>query len=221
MEKVYIAIDLKSFYASVECVERGLDPMNTNLVVADKSRTEKTICLAVSPTLKSYGISGRARLFEVIQRVNEINEQRKRNAPKHTLNDKSYINSELCADVALEVRVNDDPNAANAAAKGKQVYGVHLTLEGSKIQGDLRNTDDRTANVYLRDSRIRGAMHGITLWMQEGGFWFASGDSDVVLVGEFSLSQIDAPLGVTVHAFGAENVSYGLPSGGQLVISAR
>ena len=130
-------------------------------------------------------------------------------------------NSELCADVALEVRVNDDPNAANAAAKGKQVYGVHLTLEGSKIQGDLRNTDDRATNVYLRDSRIRGAMHGITLWMQEGGFWFASGDSDVVLVGEFSLSQIDAPLGVTVHAFGAENVSYGLPSGGQLVISAR
>ena len=65
----YIAIDLKSFYASVECVERGLDPMTTNLVVADLSRTEKTICLAVSPSLKAYGISGRARLFEVIQKV--------------------------------------------------------------------------------------------------------------------------------------------------------
>ena len=65
---VYIAIDLKSFYASVECVERGLDPMNTNLVVADESRTEKTICLAVTPSLKAYGISGRARLFEVIQK---------------------------------------------------------------------------------------------------------------------------------------------------------
>ena len=65
----YIAIDLKSFYASVECMERGLDPMTTNLVVADSSRTEKTICLAVSPSLKSYGIPGRARLFEVVQKV--------------------------------------------------------------------------------------------------------------------------------------------------------
>lgn len=71
--RMYIAIDLKSFYASVECVERGLDPLNTNLVVADESRTEKTICLAVSPSLKAYGIPGRARLFEVIQKVNEVN----------------------------------------------------------------------------------------------------------------------------------------------------
>jgi len=71
--KTYIALDLKSFYASVECVERGLDPLTTNLVVADESRTEKTICLAVSPSLKAYGISGRARLFEVVQRVNEVN----------------------------------------------------------------------------------------------------------------------------------------------------
>ena len=73
MEKTYIAIDLKSFYASVECVERGLDPMTTHLVVADASRTEKTICLAVSPALKVYGIPGRARLFEVVQRVQEVN----------------------------------------------------------------------------------------------------------------------------------------------------
>ena len=73
----YIAIDLKSFYAAVECVARGLDPLTTNLVVADMSRTEKTICLAVSPSLKSYGISGRARLFEVIQKVREINAQRR------------------------------------------------------------------------------------------------------------------------------------------------
>ena len=74
--KTYIAIDLKSFYASVECVERGLDPMTTNLVVADKGRTEKTICLAVSPSLKAHGIPGRARLFEVIQRLREVNEER-------------------------------------------------------------------------------------------------------------------------------------------------
>ena len=80
-EKVYIAIDLKSFYASVECMERGLDPMTTNLVVADKSRTEKTICLAVSPALKAYGISGRARLFEVVQKVREVNAKRRQKAP--------------------------------------------------------------------------------------------------------------------------------------------
>ena len=78
--KTYIAIDLKSFYASVECVDRGLDPLTTNLVVADVSRTDKTICLAVSPSLKAYGIGGRARLFEVVQKVREINNERKRAA---------------------------------------------------------------------------------------------------------------------------------------------
>ena len=71
--RIYMAIDLKSFYASVECVERELDPLNTNLVVADSSKTEKKICLAVSPSLKQYGIGGRARLFEVVQKVKEIN----------------------------------------------------------------------------------------------------------------------------------------------------
>lgn len=76
--RTYFAIDLKSFYASVECVDRHLDPLTTNLVVADASRTEKTICLAVSPSLKAYKIPGRARLFEVVQRVKEVNEQRLR-----------------------------------------------------------------------------------------------------------------------------------------------
>lgn len=79
--RTYIAIDLKSFYASVECMERELDPMNTNLVVADAIRTEKTICLAVSPPLKAHGISGRARLFEVVQKVKEVNAKRLLNAP--------------------------------------------------------------------------------------------------------------------------------------------
>ena len=79
MDRVYACIDLKSFYASVECVERRLNPLTTNLVVADSSRTEKTICLAVSPSLKSYGIGGRARLFEVVQKVREINRERKKN----------------------------------------------------------------------------------------------------------------------------------------------
>ena len=78
MQKSYIAIDLKSFYASVECVERDLNPLTTNLVVADPERTDKTICLAVSPALKAYGIPGRARLYEVIQKVQEINRERER-----------------------------------------------------------------------------------------------------------------------------------------------
>ena len=82
MNKVYIAIDLKSFYASVECADRKFDPLTTNLVVADLSRTEKTICLAVSPSLKAHGISGRARLFEVVQRVKEVNQERFRKAIK-------------------------------------------------------------------------------------------------------------------------------------------
>ena len=76
--RIYMAIDLKSFYASVECVERELDPLNTNLVVADSTKTEKTICLAVSPSLKQYGIGGRARLFEIVQKVKEINRKRKK-----------------------------------------------------------------------------------------------------------------------------------------------
>lgn len=92
---IYIAIDLKSFYASVECVERNLDPLTTNLVVADNSRTEKTICLAVSPTLKQYGIAGRARLFEVITKVKEINEQRLKNTTRFCFTGKSYNDIEL------------------------------------------------------------------------------------------------------------------------------
>ena len=96
-ERVYIAIDLKSFYASVECVERQLDPMNTNLVVADETRTEKTICLAVSPSLKEFGISGRARLFEVVQRVREVNRERKSKAPNHAFLGESYFADTLRA----------------------------------------------------------------------------------------------------------------------------
>ena len=90
MERTYIAIDLKSFYASVECFERGLDPLTTNLVVADASRTEKTICLAVSPSLKAYGIPGRARLFEVVQRLKEVNAERQRHAPNRQFVGSSY-----------------------------------------------------------------------------------------------------------------------------------
>lgn len=94
-QRTYIAIDLKSFYASVECRERNLDPLDTNLVVADESRTDKTICLAVTPSLKSYGISGRGRLFEVKQRVKEANAGRQHDAPGRKLEGSSYLFSEL------------------------------------------------------------------------------------------------------------------------------
>ena len=102
-EKQYIAIDLKSFYASVECQERGFDPLNTNLVVADPSRTEKTICLAVTPSLKSYGIPGRARLFEVVEKVREVNAARKSRAPGKVFTGKSVFADELKADPGLEL----------------------------------------------------------------------------------------------------------------------
>ena len=127
MNKVYVAIDLKSFYASCECVELGYDPLNTNLVVADQSRTEKTICLAVSPSLKSYGISGRARLFEVVQRVKEVNEQRQRNAPHRQLTDKSFIYSELISNPSLAVDyVVAAPQMAHYMKVSAQIYGIYL-----------------------------------------------------------------------------------------------
>ena len=102
-QRTYIAIDLKSFYASVECRERGLDPMDTNLVVADESRTDKTICLAVTPSLKSYGISGRGRLFEVKQRVKEANAGRQHDAPGRRLDGTSHFFSELQANPSLAI----------------------------------------------------------------------------------------------------------------------
>ena len=102
-EQIYMAIDLKSFYASVECQERGLNPLTTNLVVADSSRTDKTVCLAVSPSLKQYGIGGRARLYEVVQKVKEINEKRKFNAPNHRFTCSSYDDIALKKNKDLEL----------------------------------------------------------------------------------------------------------------------
>lgn len=102
-DKAYIAIDLKSFYASVECAERGLDPLDANLVVADEGRTDKTICLAVSPALKAHGIPGRARLFEVKQRVRDVNSRRKGKAPGREFRGKSIFASGLAADPSLEL----------------------------------------------------------------------------------------------------------------------
>lgn len=126
-EKKYIAIDLKSFYASVECMERGLDPMTTNLVVADESRTEKTICLAVSPALKQYGISGRARLFEVVQAVNAANARRRQSAPYRRLEGKSYSDIELKAFPALAIDyIAAPPRMAYYMEYSTRIYNIYL-----------------------------------------------------------------------------------------------
>lgn len=126
-ERTYIAIDLKSFYASVECVERGLDPMTTNLVVADKSRTEKTICLAVSPSLKAYGIPGRPRLFEVVQQVKKINAQRRLKAPTHKLTRASSNDPDVKAHPEVELDyIVAPPQMAKYMEWSKRIYQVYL-----------------------------------------------------------------------------------------------
>ncbi len=126
-QHTYIAIDLKSFYASVECRDRGLDPLDTHLVVADESRTDKTICLAVTPSLKSYGISGRSRLFEVKQRVREVNAERQYQAPGHKLDGMSHFHSELQANAHLAVDfLIAPPQMARYVHVSTQIYGVYM-----------------------------------------------------------------------------------------------
>lgn len=136
-QRTYLAIDLKSYYASAECAARHLDPLTTNLVVADASRTEKTICLAVSPSLKSYGIPGRARLFEVVQRVKEINNGRLRDAIRNktavykdgvpSLAAASYDATALAADSSLEVSyLVAPPRMAYYEKISRQIYGIYL-----------------------------------------------------------------------------------------------
>ncbi len=123
----YISIDLKSFFASVECVERGLDPLNTNLVVADGSRTETTICLAVSPSLKSYGISGRARLFEVVQRIKEVNAKRKRYARGNRLVGESCFDDEIKQNSNLAVSyIVAPPQMAKYVEISSVIYAIYL-----------------------------------------------------------------------------------------------
>ena len=137
MQRTYLAIDLKSYYASAECAARHLDPLTTNLVVADASRTEKTICLAVSPSLKSYGIPGRARLFEVVQRVKEVNNGRLRDAIRNktavykdgvpSLAAASYDATALAADPSLEVSyLLAPPRMAYYEKISRQIYGIYL-----------------------------------------------------------------------------------------------
>ena len=126
-ERTYLAVDLKSFYASTECLERGLDPLTTNLVVADLSRTEKTICLAVTPSLKAWGISGRARLFEVVRRVKEVNAQRLRSAPGRRFTGSSSDDTALKADPSLSVDyIVAPPRMAHYMEWSTRVYHVYL-----------------------------------------------------------------------------------------------
>lgn len=125
-ERTYIAIDLKSFYASVECVKMGLDPLTTNLVVADKSRTDKTICLAVSPSLKAYGIPGRARLFEVIQRLREVNAERQYHAPNLRFSGKSTNDTELRSHPELAIDfIAATPRMAFYMEYSTRIYNIY------------------------------------------------------------------------------------------------
>ena len=126
MDKIYAAIDLKSFYASVECVERGLDPLTTNLVVADKSRTEKTICLAVSPSLKKYGIPGRPRLFEVIQKVKRINKERQETAPGHKFIGQSFHSDKLSDPSVALAYITAPPRMSLYMKYSTQIYQISL-----------------------------------------------------------------------------------------------
>lgn len=124
--RTYIAIDLKSFYASVECRERGLDPMDANLVVADESRTDKTICLAVTPPLKACGISGRSRLFEVKQRIREVNAERRRSLGGGKFGGKSCFSSELAANRSLEADfIIAPPRMAHYIEYSTRIYGIY------------------------------------------------------------------------------------------------
>ena len=126
-EKTYIAIDLKSFYASVECIERGLDPLKTNLVVADVSRTEKTICLAVSPALKKYGIPGRPRLFEVVQKVREANIRREKQAPCHRFSGTSFDETELNRSPELQISyIAAAPRMSRYMKYSTRIFDIYL-----------------------------------------------------------------------------------------------
>ena len=174
MKRQYIAIDLKSFYASVECVERGLDPLTTNLVVADVSRTEKTICLAVSPSLKKYGIPGRARLFEVIQAVKKINKERLKNAPNHVFTGKSFDENELARNPSLELDyIAATPQMAHYITKSAEIYNIYLKyINAEDIH--VYSIDEMFADVtkytkvYKKDAEGIATMMILDVYKQTG-----------------------------------------------------
>lgn len=133
VDRVYAAIDLKSFFASVECRKRNLNPLTTNLVVADNSRTEKTICLAISPSMKAYGLPGRARLFEVMQKVKNVNNGRRMLAPNKTFSGKSYNDIELKKDKNLELDyIIAPPHMASYMEYSTKIYNIYLKYVSSE-----------------------------------------------------------------------------------------
>ena len=148
-KRAFIAIDLKSFYASVEAAERGFDPLDVFLAVADESRTDKTICLAVSPALKAYGIPGRARLFEVRQRIREVNRERLRRAPGHKFTGKSVLASALAADPSLELDA--------VIARPRMRY--YMEYSRSVVEIYLRYVSARDLLVYSVDEVFIDATH--------------------------------------------------------------
>ncbi len=153
-EKTYIAIDLKSFYASVECVERGLDPLDTYLVVADVSRTEKTICLAVTPALKAYGIPGRARLFEAIERINEINALRLSQAPGRVFSFETFSDSEL----------KDSPNAKLAYIAAPPQMKKYMQVSSRIYNIYMRFVAPEDVHVYSIDEVFIDATEYLELY---------------------------------------------------------
>lgn len=150
----YIAIDLKSFYASIECRERGLDPLTTNLVVADESRTEKTICLAVSPSLKAYGISGRARLFEVVQRVREVNRERIRKAEGQQFTGESYDATEL----------KNSPHLALSYIAAPPRMGLYLKYSTWIYEVYLKYIAPEDIHVYSIDEVFLDVSHYLRIY---------------------------------------------------------
>jgi len=179
--RAYIAIDLKSFYASVECMERGFDPLTTNLVVADASRTEKTICLAVSPSLKSYGIPGRARLFEVVQKVKEVNAARLLKAPGRVFSGISFIDTELKASPGLELDyIVAPPRMADYIAYSTRIYNVYLkyiapedNLYLCKIAMDIQAKHIPADNNGMRIAELDEMSYRRLLWSHQPltDFW--------------------------------------------------
>ena len=169
MQRTYLAIDLKSYYASAECAARHLDPLTTNLVVADSSRTEKTICLAVSPSLKAYGIPGRARLFEVVQKVKEVNANRLREAVrlrkavykdgKPSFSSASYDSLSLAADPSLELSyLVAPPRMAYYEKVSRQIYGIYLDVY--KRQSIRFSPSIRRRRLHSASSKVSAG----TIW---------------------------------------------------------
>ena len=174
MQRTYLAIDLKSYYASAECAARHLDPLTTNLVVADSSRTEKTICLAVSPSLKAYGIPGRARLFEVVQKVKEVNANRLREAVrlrkavykdgKPSFSSASYDSLSLAADPSLELSyLVAPPRMAYYEKVSRQIYGIYLKYKQSEKHKLLSECQ------YYLLSRLSSPTHTISSFIFQDG----------------------------------------------------